>query len=148
MGNRALNCMDIELKADRPKAEIPFLPLVDTASRELCLENEVMRAYRVTVAPGEDVYSVLAAEERVAVGSPYLVVVMRDVVMRGANKVEEGGGVTAGGMKDDKEDGKKLTEGGLVKAGTTFWRDGTCGGGGEDKFACEDGVELMIVQPK
>lgn len=111
--------MDIEFEADRPKSASAFLPLASTASRELCLENDVMRAYRVTVAPGEDVYSTLKAEEGGAEGSPYLIVVMRDA--------------------------KKLS-GGVVTAGDTCWRDGTSGV--EDKFACEDGAELIIVQPK
>lgn len=113
--------MDIEFKADRPKSTSPSLPLAGTASRELCLENDVMRAYRVTVAPGENVYSTLAAEEGLASGSPYLIVVMRDVT--------------------------KLS-GGLMKAGDTCWRDGRSGRGVEEKFACEDGAELMVVQPK
>lgn len=122
VGERKLNCMDIEFKADRPKPASPFLPLSSTASRELCLENDVMRAYRVTAAPGEDVYSTtLAAEEGVASESPYAVVAMKDA--------------------------KKLS-GGVVKAGDLCWRDGGSGDGVEEKFACEEGAELMVVQPK
>lgn len=123
VGNRKLNCMDIEFKADRPKSASPFLPLASTASSELCLENDVMRAYRVTVAPGQDIYGTLAAEEGLASGCPYLIVVMRDA--------------------------KKLS-GAVLTAGDTWWRDGTSGDGvrDEDNFTCEDGAVLMIVQPK
>lgn len=113
--------MDIEFKADRPKSTSPSPPLASTARREMCLENDVMRAYRVTVAPGENVYSTLAAEEGLASVSPYLVVLMRDV---------------------------NMLSGGLLKAGDTCWRDGRAGGGVEENFASEDGAELMVVQPK
>lgn len=81
-----------------------------------------MRAYRVTVAPGEDVYSsTLAVEEGRALGSPYLSVLMKDA---------------------------KTLSGEMVKAGDMCWRDGGSEGGAEENFACEDGAELIIVQPK
>ena len=71
--DKRLDCMDVEFKADRPRPSSPREPLCSTANHEMCFENEVLRAYRVKVAPGKRIYGV---EEGAALTRPCLVVAM------------------------------------------------------------------------
>ena len=120
--------MDVEIKADRPKPASlgPALPN-EASKRDLCFENDVLRAYRVKLGAGESVAEVLAAEERKTEG--------------------EGGGskgvafaYLAVAMKS-----ARLSRG-EVKPGDNWW----CGAGAENSWSNvgEHGVEVMILQPK
>ncbi|CAM9402374.1 unnamed protein product [Ectocarpus sp. 12 AP-2014] len=62
VGNRKLDCMDIEIKVDRPRPASLSPALPRTSQRDLCFENDVLRAYRVKLAPGECISSVFDAE--------------------------------------------------------------------------------------
>eukprot|EP00903_Cladosiphon_okamuranus_P018937 g17416.t2 len=62
VGKHNLDCMDVEIKADRPKPASldPALPN-DGPKRDLCFQNDVLRAYRVKLAPGESIDGALTA---------------------------------------------------------------------------------------
>lgn len=120
--------MDVEFKADRPKPTRldPALPN-DAPKRDLCFENDVLRAYRVMLAPGEGIDVALAVEgekgkgsesKESGVGFAYLAVALRSA---------------------------KLSRG-EVQAGGNWW----CGGGVEVTWsnAGEQEAEVMILQPK
>lgn len=55
MGKDDLDCMDVEIKDDRPAPATPHEALSDNKSRELCFENDVVRAYRVKLTPGQGI---------------------------------------------------------------------------------------------
>lgn len=126
VGNRELDCMDVEFKADRPKSARldPALPN-DTSRRDLCLENDVLRAYRVKLAPGESIDGALAVEggagsesKGLGVGFAYLAVALKCA---------------------------RLSRG-EVQAGDNWW-----GGGGVERTWSNVGgeeAEVMILQPK
>ncbi|CAM9362057.1 unnamed protein product [Choristocarpus tenellus] len=50
-----LNCMDIEIKGGRPHPTAPCPALGSSAGRNMCFENDYIRAYRVVLAPAQDV---------------------------------------------------------------------------------------------
>lgn len=120
--------MDVEFKADRPKPDTldPALPN-EGPKRDLCFENDVLRAYRVKLAPGESINGALttAAEggegsesKGVGVGFAYLAVALNSA---------------------------RLSTG-EVKAGGNWW----CAGEVEDTWSIigEQEGEVMILQPK
>lgn len=74
-GDRKLDCIDLELKADRPKPTSQRTPLHNTPNREKCFENDDMRAYRVKIAPGQ---SLRDADEGSGVIFPCLFAAMKD----------------------------------------------------------------------
>eukprot|EP00752_Nemacystus_decipiens_P003359 g3106.t1 len=126
VGKHNLDCMDVEIKADRPKPTSlgPALRN-DIPKRDLCLDNDVVRAYRVKLAHGESIQSALAGEggeesESRELGGrfAYLAVALKSA---------------------------RLSRGD-VKAGDNWW----CGGGAEDAWdnVGEEAVEVMILQPK
>jgi len=123
--------MDVEFKADRPRpASLPLALPNETLKRDLCFENNVLRAYRVKVAAGESVRGVLDVATKEGerergegdskgVGFAYLAVAMKNA---------------------------RLSRG-EVKAGDNWW----CGAEGEDSSWSNDGeheVEVMILHPK
>ena len=128
VGKHKLDCMDVEFKADRPKPNSigPALPN-QVPKRDLCFENDVLRAYRVKLSPRESIRSALA-------------------VKGGGGSESKGVGVHVGlaylavALK-----GARLSMG-EVKAGDNWW----CGGEVEDAWSNvgEEEVEVMILQPK
>lgn len=132
VGKHNLDCMDVEFKADRPKPTSLGPALTnDTPKRDLCFENDVLRAYRVKLAPGESIHSALAAAVESAEGSE------SKQLLTG---VQVGFAYLAVALK-----GARLSSG-EVKAGDNWW----CGGEVEDAWSNvgEEEVEVMILQPK
>ena len=125
-----MDCMDVEFKADRPKPTTlgPALPN-DIPKRDLCFENDVIRAYRVTVAPGGSVHSALTVESKVGEGSK-------------PQELGVGFAYLAVALK------RARLSRGEVKAGENWW----CGGEGKVEDAWgnvgQEEVEVMILQPK
>lgn len=83
VGKSDLDCMDVEIKADRPKTEDPSPPLANISSREICFENDVLRVYRIQVAPGDGVNG--PDGEGSSVSPPCLVVAMCDAKLSRGN---------------------------------------------------------------
>lgn len=122
VGNRGLDCMDVEIKPDRPRPSSLCPALPNTPKRDLCFENEVVRAYRIKLSPGESIAS--------------------------AHGVEEGGGSKKAGFAylAVAMQGAKLS-GGEVKAGDNWW----CESGTTADRQCNVGdheAEVMALHPK
>lgn len=130
-----LDCMDVEIKANRPKPTRSIGPaLPDTSKRHLSFDNDVLRAYRTTLAPGQDIGDIFA---------------------------HDGSGTEAGGdfaclavaMKS-----ANLSRG-KVEAGHSWWCDGICRDGsaadGDSghkgkswRNIGEQEADIMLLQPK
>lgn len=121
VGNHGLDCMDVEIKPDRPRLANLSPALPNTPKRDLCFENEVLRAYRIKLSPGESI--------------------------AGAHGVEEGGGSMEAGFAYLAVAMQAATlSGGEVKAGDNWW----CGSGTADR-QCNVGdheAEVMALHPK
>ncbi|CAM9454767.1 unnamed protein product [Ectocarpus sp. 12 AP-2014] len=133
VGNRKLDCMDIEIKVDRPRPASLSPALPRTSQRDLCFENDVLRAYRVKLAPGECISSVFDAEggdgSMVPVPFGYLAVAMT-IAKLSSGEVKPGDRWWCGKSSGDIRAGD---------AGTTA--DGAWSNVGEEE------VEVMILQP-
>lgn len=83
VGKCDLDCMDVEIKADRPKAPHLSPVLVNTASREMCFENDVLRVYRIKIAHGNKFNA--PDEDGSTASFPCLVVTMCDAKLSRGN---------------------------------------------------------------
>ncbi|CAM9309493.1 unnamed protein product [Ectocarpus fasciculatus] len=134
VGNRKLDCMDIEIKEDRPRPASLNPALPSTSQRNLCFENGVLRAYRVKLAPGECIGSVFdtgGGDGSVPFG--YLAVAMN------AAKLSSGGVKPGDSWWCCKASGD-------VSAGDAT-ATGTDGADGAWSNVGEEEVEVMILQP-
>lgn len=113
--------MDVEFKSDRPGPASLSPALPNTSTRDLCFENNVVRAYRIKLSPGESIAGALNVQE--GDGSKEAVFVHLAVAMQSAR-----------------------LSGGHVKAGDSWW----CGGGAAETQSNvgDDEVEVMALQPK
>lgn len=127
VGQKDLDCMDVEIKDDRPTPKSPRVPLPDTSNREMCFENAVVRAYRVKVAPGQPISGGEADSSSQTLQSliefPCLIVAMADA---------------------------KLSTKGAVKAGDRWWHEPAAGDCQPEERETNEGVqeaEMMILEP-
>lgn len=98
VGKNDLDCMDVEIKDDRPAPATPREALPDNKSREMCFENDVLRAYRVTLAPGQ---GISGSGKNKSIGIPCLFVALSEAklstgVVRPGDRWWVGLGATVG----------------------------------------------------
>lgn len=107
VGKNDLDCMDVEIKDDRPVPTTPREALPDNKSRELCFENDVLFAYRVKLAPGQ---GISGSGENHSLGFASLFVALKEATLsRGLVKLGDRWWVGEGAMMGP--DGREANEG-------------------------------------
>ncbi|CAM9217391.1 unnamed protein product [Scytosiphon promiscuus] len=139
VGRHDLDCMDVEIKADRPRPTRNIGPaLPDTSKRHLSFENDVLRAYRATLLPGDNIDDIFAhhggadGEKRAGGDLNCLAVAMKSAKLSRGN-IQAGDSWWCDGISEDVS----AADGGDAHGGKSWSNVGD-----------QEEAEIMILQPK